>query len=205
MIIGRESAIYRPYNVRVNARFYYLDDIVLYDENGKVCNTGSGWFERKGGYPKDITSIEIDTDKIYLRRKENFDGKVFAMLHKDFIGETRATLYIPADMLGVSFSEYGYDNSLYHVYAVYEGSSGIYIKSYIGNCDGKIDELNNRFNECAKVMTSYSLRYNTHDVISAASEIAKIAKEYAEETERLRSLSLHDALEQCESIVDREN
>lgn len=206
MIIGRSSSLYRNYyNIRLNGRCYYLDDIVLYDENGKVCNTGNGWFERKGEHPEDITSIEIDTDKIYLRRKEKFDGKVFAMLHKGIIGETRATLYIPADMLGVSFSGYEYDNNLYYVYAIYEGDSEIYIKSCIGYCDGNLDKLENRFDDCAKVITSYNLRYNTHDVISAASDISRIAKEYSEEVERLRSLSLHDALEQCNSIVNREN
>ena len=143
MIIGRDSSFYRPYIVEVNGNYYYVDNIVMYDSDGIVCQTGRGWFEK--GISNDITEIELSTDAIKLRRKEKFDGEVFAMLHKKpYEKQSVAILYIPADMLNVHFVKYTYETGLWYVYKVFEGDNGIYIKECIGYTDSSLRDISHR-------------------------------------------------------------
>ena len=106
MKIGRESGFYRPYAIVVNNRGYYVENICFYNESGVVVST-KGWLENNNG--GDIKEIELPIEEIKLRRKENFDGKVFAMTNKNkYTNETRMKLYIPCNMLDIHFVEKRY-------------------------------------------------------------------------------------------------
>lgn len=193
MIIGRDSSFYRPYIIEVNGKDYYVDNIVMYDSDGIMCQTGCGWFEK--GISNDITEIELDTDAIKLRRKEKFDGEVFVTLHKkSYEKKSVATLYIPADMLNVHFVKYTYETDIWYVYKVFAGDNGICIRECMGSTDSNLSEIRREIEENDKNLDSYHLIYHTDDAISSCEELTRLAKMYKAERERLKNLSVEDAL-----------
>lgn len=191
MKIGRESSFYRPYAIVVNNRGYYVENICFYNENGVVVST-KGWLEDNNG--GDIKEIELPIEEIKLRRKENFDGKVFAMTNKNkYTNETRMKLYIPCDMLGIHFVENEYNKAVYDVYSIYKGNQEIKIKQFVKSVDVKLQNIRSEYEQlCNNVDSSALYIKKTDDVIANLEKMAELAKEYKEEKERLRNLTIND-------------
>lgn len=191
MKIGRESSFYRPYAIVVNNRGYYVENICFYNENGVVVST-KGWLENNNG--GDIKEIELPIEEIKLRRKENFDGKVFAMTNKNkYTNETRMKLYIPCDMLGIHFVENEYNKAVYDVYSIYKGNQEINIKQFVKSVDVKLQNIRSEYEQlCNNVDSSALYIKKTDDVITNLEKMAELAKEYKDEKERLRNLTIDD-------------
>ena len=191
MKIGRESSFYRPYAIVVNNRSYYVENICFYNESGVVVST-NGWLEDNNG--GDIKEIELPIEEIKLRRKENFDGKVFAMTNKNkYTNETRMKLYIPCDMLGIYFVENEYNKAVYDVYSIYKGNQEIKIKQFVKSVDVKLQNIRSEYEQlCNNVDSSALYIKKTDDVIANLEKMAELAKEYKEEKERLRNLTIDD-------------
>ena len=204
MIIGRSSSLYRSYMVEVNGNDYYVESIVMYDSNGIVCQTECGWFEK--GIGDDITSIELSTDAIKLRRKEKFDGEVFVMLRKKpYDNKPVAILYIPADMLNVHFMKHTYETGTWHVYKVFEGNNGIIIRECIGSTGSNLRDIEDEIEENVKNVDRYHLTYHADDAISSCEKLVVLVNQYKAERERLMNLSVDDALAEYESFKKSED
>lgn len=198
MIIKRTSNWYRPYSIELSTGVYKVDDIIFYDNYNIVCHTGCGWLSKgSNGYSEnDITSIELPVDSIKLRRKEKFDGSVFAMTcRKDYERDTVAILYIPADMLNIKFDKYYI--SLNILFAQYTGDNGIVITQSVKSLTGKLNEIRDEYKTESKHVERYHLHGTVNDmteVIDHLSRMIELAKECKAEQERLNGLSIEDAL-----------
>lgn len=192
MKIGRESSFYRPYAIVVNNRGYYVENICFYNESGVVVSTNFGWLENNNG--GDIEEIELPIEEIKLRRKENFDGKVFAITNKDnYANETRMKLYIPCDMLGVHFVENEYNKAVYDVYSIYKGNQEIKIKQFVKSVDVELQNIRSEYEQLYKNVSESDLYIKkTDDVIANLEKMTELAKEYGAEKERLRNLTIDD-------------
>lgn len=192
MKIGRESSFYRPYAIVVNNRGYYVENICFYNKSGVVVSTNFGWLEDNNG--GDIEEIELPIEEIKLRRKENFDGKVFAMTNKDnYANETRMKLYIPCDMLDIHFVENEYNKAVYSVYSTYKGNQEIKIKKFIKSVDVELQNIRSEYEELYKNVSESDLYIKkTDDVIANLEKMTELAKEYKAEKERLRNLTIDD-------------
>lgn len=140
MLIMRAVNWYRPYYITASGRGYKVERIHFYKDD-KILVSTCGWLEKeKYG---DITSLELPIDEIKVRRKEKFDGSVFAISKGkgDYSTDLLAELYIPAEMLDVHFEK----NVIKYktkIYAIYRGANDIYISTYVKSCD---DELNHGY------------------------------------------------------------
>ena len=122
--LKRNASWHRPYYGIVNNKEYKGDKLLIY-QDGKILVVTGSWFENERG--RDIEEVSLPVDKIILRRKEKFDGNVFAMTHKESYGnETLIDVYIPADMLNIHFTEY----KIIHrqLKAIYKGEQDICIQ-----------------------------------------------------------------------------
>lgn len=198
MIIKRSSNWYRSYYIELSTGMYEVDDIVFYNNDGIICNTDCGWLSNGNiGYSgNDITSIELPVDSIKLRRKLKFDGEVFAMTHKERFGnETKATLYIPADMFNIKFDKHHI--SLDNLFASYIGDNGIKIDQFVKHLTGGINELRNAYDEELKHIETYHLHGKMNDideVIEHLSKMLNLAKAVKVERERLDNMTVEEAL-----------
>lgn len=195
MIIKRSSNWYRPYRIKLSTGVYCLDNIAFYDGDNIICEAGRGWLEGKGG---DITSIELPVDSIKLRRKLKFDGEVFAMTHKEqFDNETKATLYIPANMLNIKFDKYYI--SLDILWASYIGDNGIKISQVVKHLTGKMNELRGAYDVESTQVETYHLHGGMNDIdeiIEHLSKMLDLAKAVKDERERLDNMTVEEALEE---------
>lgn len=200
MIIKRGSNWYRPYCIELSTGVYDVDDIIFYNDDGIICNTDCGWLSKGiNGYSEDdITSIELPVDSIRLRRKLKFDGEVFAMTHKEEFGnKTKATLYIPANMLNIKFDKYYI--SLDILWASYIGDNGIKISQVIKHLTGKMNELRGAYDVESTQVETYHLHGRMNDIdeiIEHLSKMLDLAKAVKDERERLDNMTVEEALEE---------
>lgn len=188
----RQNGYYRPYPIMVNNRWYYVNNIHLYNEDGVVTSTGCGWFQRNG-YPTDIESIELPVKEIKLRRKPKFDGVVFAMISRDdILNDTRAELYIPCDMLGIHFTCNKLEKSIWQVYKIYDGEQEIHIRQYVCSIDGELSDIRAKYDKLYNDSESYKLISYSDEVISNLDKMRDLMKDYKAELARLNSLTIDD-------------
>ena len=191
MIISRAENWYRPYYITASGRGYKVEKIHFYKDDKILVSTNSGWLEKESG--ADITSLELPIDEIKTRRKEKFDGNVFAIsLGKEsYTNDLLAELYIPAEMFNVHFVENVIEyNGM--VYSVYKGTNGIYIDKYIKSLNGKLNNIRGQYEEIYKASDGYNLGYHTEDIIKNLDKLKALAEQYIEEKKRVESLTIED-------------
>lgn len=191
MFVGRETGWYRPYYMIASGRKYRVERIHFYKDDAILVSTNSGWLEKENGV--DIDSIELPVDEIKVKRKENFDGKVFAISKgkEKYGNDLLAELYIPADMFDIHFVE----NIIRYrtqVRAAYKGSNDIYIDVYIKSIDGELNSIRNQYEEVYKACDGYNFSYHTHDVLAKLDTLRVLAEQYIEEKKRVESLTIND-------------
>lgn len=195
MKIGRTEAWYRPYIISVNGRNYRVNKIYFYSDEKIIVTNNNGWLETtdKYGISNDIAEIELPTEEIIQKRKIKFDGTVFIISGgKYYVGENRADLYIPAEMLNVHFVEHKleYDTQ---IRAIYKGDQGIYISQYIKSIDGKLNSIRAEYEECYKEISGTSLHVcKSEIVLGNIDRLKQLAEEYTAERKRLASLTIDD-------------
>lgn len=187
----RSGSFYLPYAVNVNGKGYHVSDIHFYDESGVVVSTGQGWLQT-GRYNGDIKEIELPIDEIKLRRKQKFDGVVYAMLHKEEYGDTTAELYIPCNMLDIHFVKNKFEKDIWFVYKVYEGANGIHIEGFVKSLAQKLSEIRGEYDELCKEVEGYRLVGNTNSVLDNLDKMRDLAEAYRDEKARLESLTIDD-------------
>lgn len=191
MIISRAENWYRPYYITASGRGYKVEKIHFYKDDKILVSTNSGWLEKESG--ADITSLELPIDEIKTKRKEKFDGSVFAIsLGKEsYTNDLLAELYIPAEMLDIHFVEniIKYKNQ---VRAIYKGANDIYISTYIKSLNGELNEIRNQYEEVYKACDGYNLGYHTEDIIKKLDMLKALAEQYIEEKKRVESLTIDD-------------
>ena len=103
MLITRGASWYRPYYIVASGREYRLEKIHFYKDDKILVSTNSGWLEKESG--ADIESLDIPIEEIKVKRKEKFNGEVFAISKgkEDYGADLIAELYIPAEMFDVHF------------------------------------------------------------------------------------------------------
>lgn len=191
MKIGRVNNWYRPYYVLVNNKWYQVNKIKFYKDNEILIESNSGWLENgKGG---DLREIELPIEKITLKRKEKFDGSVFIVsVGKDYSGELKADVYIPADMVGIHFvrHEIAYKTQ---VRAVFEGEQGIYISSYVKSLDSTLFVIRDEYEKVYKQVSDSDLSIgNSEEVLSNIDKLKELAEEFIAERKRVNSLTIDD-------------
>ena len=192
--LKRETKWYRPYYAVVNDRQYKVDNLKIYQDGKILVETGS-WFENERG--RDIEEVNLPVDKIILRRKEKFDGNVFAMTHKESYGsDTLVDVYIPAETLGIKFV--GYKIKYKQLIATYSGEQDIYITSYIKSLDSHLWEIEKSYMEIYKQAGDYALRNKTGDdgenLIGLLDKMKELVVEYITEKKRVANLTVDEVL-----------
>ena len=191
--LKRETKWYRPYYAVVNDRQYKVDNLKIYQDGKILVDTGS-WFEDKRS--RDIENVELPIDKIILRRKEKFDGEVFAMTHKESYGnETLVDIYIPADMLNIHFTEY---RIMYRcLNAIYEGDQGIYIHSFVKDLDAHAREIEREYEEIYKQVDRFKMTNfgnNGEKLFELLDKMKSLAADYYAENKRVNNLTVEEAV-----------
>lgn len=190
MIITRATNWYRPYYVIASGREYQVDKIHFYKDGKILVSTNSGWLEREDG--RDIESLELPIDEIKVKRKEVFDGKAFVISKgKDYSNDLIAELYIPSDLLDVHFVENKIEYKT-QVRAIYKGTQGIYISSYVKSIDGELDAIRNEYEEIYKDCDGYNLGYHTEDIIEKLDSLKALAARYIEAKKQMENLTIDD-------------
>ena len=191
MFIGKKYSCYRPYYMVASGREYKVEQIHFYKDNKILVSSRSGWLEKQSG--ADIKCIELPIDEIKVKRKINFDGKVFAISKgkEDYGTDLTADLYIPADMLDIQFVE----NVIQYktqVRAIYKGLNDIYISDYIKSIDGVLSSIRNQYEEIYKDCDGYNLGYHTGNILEKLDSLRVLAEQYIEEKKRVESLTIDD-------------
>lgn len=192
--LKRETKWYRPYYAVVNNRQYKVDNLKIYQDGKILVETGS-WFENERG--RDIEVVNLPVDKIILRRKEKFDGNVFAMTHKEKYGsDTLVDVYIPAETLGIKFV--GYKIEYKQLRVAYSGEQDIYITSCIKSLDSHSWEIEKSYMEIYKQADDYALRNKTGDdgenLIGLLDKMKELVVEYITEKKRVANLTVDEVL-----------
>ncbi len=191
MLITRKASWYRPYYMVASNREYKVDRIHFYEDNKILVSTNSGWMENQNG--RDIESFELPIDEIKVKRKANFDGTVFAISKgKESYGtDLIAELYIPADMLNIHFVENKIEYKT-QVRAIYKGTQGIYISSYVKSIDGELNSIRNQYEEIYKDCDGYNLGYHTEHIIEKIDNLKALAEQYIKAKQLMESLTIDD-------------
>ena len=198
MLITRKENWYRPYYIMASGREYKVDRIHFYKDD-KILVSAGGWLEKmkweEHDIREDIKSIELPIDEIKTRRKEKFDGSVFAISKgkEDYGTELIAELYIPADMLDIHFVK----NVIKYktqVRAIYKGVNDIYIDVFVKSLDGELQEINEQYEEIYKACDGYNLGYHTGNIIENLDKLKALAKQYVEAKKRIESLTIDDVM-----------
>ena len=192
--LKRETKWYRPYYAIVNDRQYKVDNLKIY-QDGKILVATGSWFENERG--RDIEEVSLPVDKIILRKKEKFDGNVFAMTHKESYGnDTLVDVYIPAEILGIKFV--GYKIEYQQLRVAYSGEQDIYITSYIKSLDSHLWEIEKNYMEIYKQAGDYALRNETGDdgenLIGLLDKMKELVVEYITEKKRVANLTVDEVL-----------
>lgn len=191
MFIGKKYSCYRPYYMTASGREYKVEQIHFYKDNAILVSSRSSWLEKQSG--RDIEGIELPIDEIKVKRKANFDGKVFAISKgkEEYGTDLTADLYIPADMLNVHFVENKIEYKT-QVRAIYKGSNDIYISDYIKSIDEMLSSIRNQYEEIYKDCDGYNLGYHTENILENLNKLKTLAEEYIVEKKRVESLTIDD-------------
>ena len=190
MIISRATSFYRPYYVMASGREYKVEKIHFYKDGKILVSTNSGWLENEDR--GDIESLELPIDEIKTKRKESFDGKVFVISKgKDYSNDLIGELYIPSDLLDVHFVENKIEYKT-QVRAIYKGSQGIYISSYVKSLNGELNAIRNEYEAIYKDCDGYNLGYHTEDILTKLDSLKTLAEKYIEEKKRVENLTIDD-------------
>lgn len=191
MLITRGASWYRPYYIVASGREYRLEKIHFYKDNKILVSTDSGWLGKESG--ADIESLEIPIDEIKVKRKEKFDGEVFAISKgKEGYGtDLIAELYIPAEMFDIQFMENKIEYQS-QVRAIYKGANDIYISTYVKSLNGELNKIRNQYDEVYKACDGYNLGYHTEDIIENLDKLKALAEQYIEEKKRVDNLTIED-------------
>lgn len=191
MILKRITNWYRPYYINVNNKDYQLKNIKFYKNNEIIVESNFGWLENKNNI--DIKEIILPVDEVKTRRKEKFDGEVFIISQGKelYENELTATIYIPADMLGVHFvkNEIMYNSQ---VRAVYEGDQDIYITKYIKSIDTHLNVIREEYKEVYNKVSGIYLSFNAQEVINNIDKLKNLALEFEKEKKRIEGLTIDD-------------
>lgn len=195
MLISRVEKWCRPYCITAsNNKSYKLENIHFYKDNKILVSTGHGWFEKQvGNITRDIESLELPIDEIKVKRKEAFNGEVYIISKgKDnYSSDLLAELYIPSEMLNIQFVENTimYD---YQVRAIYKGTDGIFINTYVKSIDEKLSSIRNQYEELHKACEMFKLNYNAEDILENIDKLKALAEQYITEKKRIKGLTIND-------------
>lgn len=192
MIIKRSIDWYRPYYFVASGQRYKVNRIHFYEDDKIICTSESQWLENKNRL--DITEIDIPVDEIKVKRKEKFDGTVFAISKgvEEYGTEKIADLYIPASMLNIHFVEYKIMYG-YQLRKIFEGYNDIYITQYVKHLDEKLDTIRDEYEKVYKKVSDGKLYVCDADyILEQIDRLKQIAIEYKKEEERLNNLTIDD-------------
>lgn len=191
MLIQRTASWYRPYYITASGRGYKVGKIHFYKDGKILVSSNSGWLENQNGI--DIESLELPIDEIKTKRKEKFDGEVFAISKgkENYSNELLAELYIPADMLGVHFVENKIEYNT-QVRAIYKGSNGIYISAYVKSIDGELNSIRKQYEEVYKACDGYNLGYHTENIVEKLDNLKTLAEQYIKAKKQMENLTIDD-------------
>lgn len=191
MLVKRKASWYRPYYIVASGRVYKLERIHFYKDNKILVSSNSGWLEDSKGL--DIESIELPIDEIKIKRKENFNGEIFAISKgkESYSDDLLAELYIPADMFDIHFVEHVIKYKS-QVIAIYKGDNDIHIDTYIKSIDGELYSIREQYEEIYKECDGYELQYHTKGIIEKLDMLKAIAQQFIKAKEQVESLTIDD-------------
>jgi hypothetical protein len=169
-----KTKYWNPYFARINKNFYELDQIIIYNEDGVLVKTNSGWFNESNNntgdkYIGEIKKINKNNIEKHLKEKNNF---IIKNTNTNF--ENRYILYIYYKNINYKFIDLKLAYFLEVRYTLFNDDSKIYSKA-IGT-KNKISQSIN-YNKIYKCIDS--MKYN--DVVELKEkikELNKIIKEY---------------------------
>lgn len=191
MIVTRKENWYRPYYVMASGREYKVEKIHFYKDGKILVSSNSAWLEKENG--GDVESLELPIEEIKTKRKESFDGKVFVISKgkESYTNELLCELYIPSDLLDIHFVENRIEYKT-QVRAIYKGSQGICISSYVKSIDGELNSIRNQYEELYKDCDEYNLGYHTENILEKLDNLKVLATRYIEAKKQMENLTIDD-------------
>lgn len=188
--LRRGNKIYRPYVTNINNVERYVDKIYIYNNEGVILKINQGWLEDKKG--KDITNLELNTDKkIILRKKEKFDGEIYIInTDSPYKGEKRCILYVPNELVEFKKAK-RFLNFDYTVIDVWESdiiNSRHQVWRNEFKLNDKLYELEKQFKEL-KEDYNFKLDTNINEYIE---KIKELKKEYDSHIKYIESLNINE-------------
>lgn len=187
------------YDLEVSGWSRDVGQINIYDDNGIIFKTDSGYFEDMQGNP--IRSIVLNTEKeIKLKRKLKFDGNIFVMT-LDKYGDKQWNLYIPNTLLNFEYKGRELKEGFgYHIFDKYL-SNEINAK-HLSIVEGlginqRTNTIQFKFNEIKEELDLINLS-DSAKIIEKLNVLRALAKEYEVERGRILSLDI-DTLEPKQS------
>ena len=188
--LERTANWYRPYTVVASGTTYVLESIKFYDENGKIVATSSGWLQNQCG--NDIPCVELNTNKIIRRNKENFDGEVFGTVcHCSYSSEKRLNLYIPMSLVNLTYIG---KKKMYgdRIYACYTGDQGIYVTNFVESLDKELSNIRQGYSYLLENVDSYHMERNPDETIANLKKMIETIEEFKKERTKINNISVED-------------
>lgn len=187
-VLKKESKFFNPFYVEHGAKTYTLNNILIYDQNGVIVETGCGWFcEMHNTNNKlDGAIIQGETKKINNIKNIDFTKKYNYIVKSPVLGllkDNEYYLYINKDNVRLN-DPILKDNGLYIYYEYYIGSLNINIYKILLFKDNY--QVKHQLKELEEVQI-----YNNNDLINNYDfmlEILRDAKQTAEKQNKIKKM-----------------
>lgn len=163
----RNSSFYRPLNLIINNKEVELNNIIIYGDDGIICQTGRGFFENDN-------ELEIK-EEVVLRRTINLDRKEnFVIKDKEYSFEPKYELYIYKDNVDLQYQ--GAKKIFDCVYQIYSVNGNDIMKFIKDLTTGKW-EIRDKMDEEVKKMQGYKLPLQEEEIAEILKNIKKYNKQ----------------------------
>lgn len=201
MILSRGNNWYRPYYIKVGNNNYYLENIFIYDKNGIITQSGSGWFEKvdENNFRQDIDFIDlknIKDEEILLKRKEDFNiSKGFLISKGKDYDNLKGVLYLNKDIVNLKFILYKKEyDSIYEIYNGYIDDVIIDFRNNVKYLKNKLYDLQSKFDDIVKNISSYDLTQDKLDTL--LKDLKKSGNAILKEKEYINNYNIEDFLKE---------
>lgn len=182
---------FNPFFITVNDVEYQVRNIAIFDKEGIIAKTRSGWFGDRDNYFKN--GLEIDCDCI-LKRKVNLETQTAFIISDGSDNYFHyCFLYIPNSVVELAPPEFtrAYDNRAFRKVQKSLVYKGVEFVNYTF-VDEKINEIKSKINFEAETLTQL---YATAEFLEEKIEVIKgLIKELKDAQEEMKNMTVEEFL-----------
>ena len=195
----KECKCYNPYTaITKDLKSFEIDNIIIYNENGALIETGRGWFDTDYSTNNHIEALAITPD-IIKKNKINFnckDNYIIKSEQQSYYPNTRYTLYLYYKNVNYKYLGLKLDNCfLYIQFTILDHTASM----VIGNRNTKSDKIkySNDLKEAYKNIDSYNFDSHFNEIEKAIETIRKYHNSYIKQKE----IENNYTIDNCNEII----